>query len=109
PLADSSTSYDSTAPPYEDPGYSEPPKFIPLKKVISTPYRHGKILVNAVYIAREGDTIESISQKVFGTTARKGELCEVNAYNCSRGVKVGDKYYYNSPQRPDDDSTVKVF
>lgn len=82
--------------------------YIPLKKMISTPYKHNGTPVNALYMAREGDTLESISQKIFGGN-RVDELCSINAYNCSRGIKVGDKYYYNSPQRPNDMETVKTF
>ncbi|MGE4132264.1 MAG: LysM peptidoglycan-binding domain-containing protein [Bdellovibrionales bacterium] len=77
-----------------------------IKKVNETPYRHGKILVNAIYIARDGDTVESISQKV-GSSVK--EICKINAYNCSRGIKIGDKYYYHSSVRPDDDQSVKTY
>lgn len=77
-----------------------------LKKINSLPYKHGKINVNAVYIARDGDTVESIAQKV-GSDVKT--ICKINAYNCGRGIKVGDKYYYNSPQRPTDDSVVKTY
>lgn len=81
---------------------------VSLKKMISVPYMHAGKPVNGLYMAREGDTIESISQKIFGGD-RVAELCAINAYNCSRGVKVGDKYYYNSPQRPTDTENVKTF
>jgi hypothetical protein len=80
-----------------------------LKKVNAQPYHQGKTLVNAVYIARKGDTVDSISQKVFGSPDHVKDLCRINQYNCSRGLKVGDKFYYNSPQRPTDDTTVKNF
>lgn len=80
-----------------------------LKKVNAQPYKQGKTLVNAYYIARKGDTVEGISQKVFGSADHVKALCKVNAYNCGRGIKVGDKFYYNSPQRPTDESTVKNF
>ncbi len=81
---------------------------IPLKKMVSVPYMHGKKPVNGLYMAREGDTVESISQKIFGGN-RVDELCAINSYNCSRGIKVGDKYYYNSPQRPNDTESMKTF
>lgn len=80
-----------------------------LKKINTSPYRQGKFLVNAVYVARKGDSVASIAQKVLGSSKRKKEICKINAYNCSRDTKVGDKYYYNSPQRPNDDTTVKTF
>ena len=34
-----------------------------LQKIKAQPYKHGKILVNAVYLARSGDTVGGISQK----------------------------------------------
>lgn len=99
-----------------EPTYSEPesyvaeesPKTIELKKMIAAPYMHAGKPVNGLYMAREGDTLPSISQKIFGGD-RVDELCSINAYNCSRSLKVGDKYYYNSPQRPNDTETVKTF
>jgi len=82
--------------------------YIPLKKVISQPYMHNGKPVNAIYFARQGDTLKSISQKIFGGD-RVDELCSINAVNCSHGLKPGDKYYYNSPQRPSDAEAVKTF
>lgn len=98
------------APTPEPAMESEAPKpSMSLKKIASQPYRQGKILVNAVYIVRDGDTAETISQKVFASKDHVKDLCRVNKYNCDRGLKVGDKMYYNSPQRPNDDTVLKVF
>ncbi len=90
-------------------GDDAPKPVMSLKKIASQPYKQGKILVNAVYLVRAGDTPESISQKVFASKDHAKELCKVNAYNCQRGLKTGDKMYYNSPQRPNDDTVVKTF
>ncbi len=98
------------APPIiSEPGGSEEastPVVGGLKKINTQPYKQGKSIVNAVYIARDGDTVESIAQKV-GSDVKA--ICKINAYNCGRGIKVGDKYYYNSPQRPTDDTVVKTY
>ena len=104
----------SSPPPVADSGssYVPEPSAAPsqsLKKVNAQTYRQGKTLVNAYYIARDGDTVEGISQKVFGSPEHVKDLCKINQYNCSRGLKVGDKFYYNSPQRTSDDATVKSF
>jgi len=107
PVAEA-TPAEPMAPPAE-PVAQEAKPVASLQKIKSTPYKQGKILVNAVYIARKGDTPESISQKVFGTKDKEKEICKVNSYNCSRPTKVGDKFYYNSPQRPTDDQVVKTF
>ncbi len=94
-----------------EPSYTDdaPKPVMSLKKIAAQPYKQGKTLVNAVYLVRDGDTAESISQKVFASTDYVKELCRINAYNCGRGLKVGDKMYYNSPQRPNDDTVVKTF
>ncbi len=69
-----------------------------LKKVKEAPFKEGKILANTVYIARDGDTMESVSQKTGASTK---DLKKVNSF-LSRGVKVGDKIYYQSTKRPED-------
>lgn len=106
---------DSPPPPPMDSPAPEPmaseakPAVASLQKMKSQPYKQGKILVNAIYFARNGDSPETVSQKVFGTKDKVKELCKVNHANCARPTKVGDKFYYNSPQRPTDDTVVKVF
>ena len=64
--------------------------FIPLRKIISVPYKKSGYLVNAVYIARPGDTLESISQKIYGSN-QVTVLYAINSHLQSRSVKVGDK------------------
>ncbi|MCB0410917.1 MAG: hypothetical protein KDD22_00215, partial [Bdellovibrionales bacterium] len=76
-------------------------KNIPVKKIASTPYESNGTLVNAVYIARDGDTIKSVAQKIYGSD-RSEDLLAVNPHFRSRGLKVGSKVYYNSPNRPED-------
>ena len=117
PTPDTETA--ASEPPPPEPAVPEPaamgsiddskPAQASLQKIKSQPYKQGKTLVNAIYIARKGDTPETISQKVFGTDGKVKELCHVNSYNCSRPTKVGDKFYYNSPQRPNDETVMKTF
>ncbi len=106
-------SEEPAAPPVSstpEPEYESPkPVTLSLKKVASQPWKVGKILANSVYIVRNGDTIEGISGKIFGSPDKVKDICKVNSYNCNRGIKVGDKLYYNSPQRPTDDAVVKTF
>lgn len=101
----------SEPPPIQEPGAvpepgGEAPVTGGLRKVNWTPYKVGKTLVNAIYIAREGDSVESISKKIG---VKEKDICKVNSFNCGRPTKVGDKYYYNSPQRPTDETTLKTF
>ena len=83
-------------------------KLISVKKIKTSPYRRSGFLVNAVYLARPGDTIESISQKIYGQD-RSGDLYSINPHFRSRPLKTGDKVYYPSPQRPDDSSQLLVY
>ena len=83
-------------------------KFIPLRKIINVPYRKVDYLVNAVYIARPGDTLESISQKIYGSD-QVADLYTINPHLKSRSVKVGDKIYYNSPYRKNDKARLLFY
>ena len=89
-------------------GFEEAPAFKPLNKMLTTPYRKNGSLVNAIYIARPGDTLESIATKIYGGP-RADELRATNGHLASRDVVTGDKIYYNSPQRPADDSQIRVY
>ncbi|MCB0341949.1 MAG: hypothetical protein H6626_11400 [Pseudobdellovibrionaceae bacterium] len=81
--------------------------WIPVKKIKDVPYRRAGVLVNAVYLARPGDDVTGVSQKIFGSD-KSEELLSINPW-LSRGIKTGDKIYYHSPQRPNDDSRILTF
>ncbi|MDE0118389.1 MAG: hypothetical protein OXM55_00075 [Bdellovibrionales bacterium] len=76
-------------------------KWISYKKIKTKPYQAGGFLVNAVYIARQGEDIQNISNKIFGSD-QVNQLYAINPHLKSRSVKVGDKIYYQSPLRPQD-------
>ena len=92
----------------EDVSKEDPPQFIPLRKTLRAAYRKGAHLVNAVYIAREGDDIASVSQKIYNED-RSAALYEINSHLRNRAVKVGDKIYYSSKIRPGDSSRLLVY
>jgi hypothetical protein len=94
----------STEMPIEKPA----PSFAPLRKVETVPYKSGKVIVNAVYIARPGDTLASVSQKIYGAD-KTSELKKINPTFARREMTGGDKIYYNSPQRPTDEMQVRLF
>lgn len=85
-----------------------PAPVVPLQKMATTPYTKNGILVNAIYVAREGDTTESVSQKIFGQD-KSEELKTINPTLARRAMKVGDKIYYNSPQRSSDNTEIKTY
>lgn len=81
---------------------------IPLQKMMTTPYRKNGVLVNGLYVARTGDTTESVSQKIYGAD-KTAELKDINSTLARRSMKVGDKVYYSSPNRPTDESTILTY
>jgi hypothetical protein len=81
---------------------------IPLKKMVTAPYTKDGILVNAIYIARDGDSLKSVANKIFGSD-KSSDLKKVNSNLANRSLKVGDKIYYNSPQRPTDNTQVLTY
>ncbi len=91
----------------ETSSYEEAPKFIPVKKIADAPFNKNGLLLNTVYIARPGDDLSGISQKIFGND-QTAVLTQANP-NLSNGVKVGDKIYYNSPKRPQDAERMMTY
>lgn len=87
----------------------ESKKSLPLRKIADTPYEQNGILVNTVYLARKGDNLQGISQKIYGSGDKVKELTKLNPTFKSRDVKVGDKVYYNSPQRPTDNTKLLTY
>jgi len=83
--------------------------WIPYKKIKTSPYNKAGVLVNAVYIARPGEDIQSISNKIFGSNPGVDLLYAVNPHLKAREVKVGDKIYYQSPNRPQDSSRLLFY
>ena len=80
----------------------------PLNKIITIPYTKAGHTVNAVYIARPNENLTSISQKIYGRNA-VDQLLEINTHLRNRSVVVGDKIYYNSPNRPNDTSRLLFY
>ena len=94
----------------EEPVQETPPvrRWVPVKKIAQEAFRKNGYLVNAVYIARPGDTVESVSQKIFGSTQGAADILAINP-NLHKGVKTGDKLYYNSPSRGNDASRLLFY
>lgn len=105
-LAKQSPKAETQAP--KTPTEKPKPALISLKKIKSAPYRKMGNLVNAVYIARPGETLKDISQKIYGSD-QLSALYAINPHLKSRSVKVGDKIYYNSPLRKEDDSRLLFY
>ena len=82
--------------------------WVPVKKIVQAPFHKNGGLVNTVYLARPGDTLDSVSMKIYGIKSRSKELLQVNS-TLVKGLKVGDKVYYNSPHRPSDSQQLLVY
>lgn len=78
--------------------------YVPVQKIKSEPFQRAGQNLNTVYMARPGDDISSISEKIYGDDRSK-DLLAANPH-LKRGVKVGDKVYYESPNRPNDQSSL---
>jgi hypothetical protein len=73
----------------------------------STPFKvDGKIL-NAVYVFRPKDSFLKISKNIYGNEKHVSDLKKWNVD--IKNPQPGDKIYYNSPSRPDDESRMLTF
>lgn len=107
-LTDTAMSADESQGLSETQEPAQPKPVIPLQKVVTAPYKRGNQNINAVYIAREGDTTTSVAQKIYGED-RSDELKKINPTLARREMKVGDKVYYSSPKRPDDETSMLTY
>ena len=82
--------------------------YIPVKKMRTVPYTKNGVLVNAIYFVRQGDSLNSIGQKIYGSGSGV-DFTIVNPHLKSGNLKVGQKVYYNSPQRPQDNSRLLTY
>lgn len=82
--------------------------WIPVKKMRDEPYDQDGILLNALYIVREGDNFKSIGEKIYGKGSINN-LSRVNPFLNPKRLKVGEKVYYNSPNRPTDQSKMLFY
>ena len=82
-----------------------PKAYAPYKKMREQAYaaKDGTSL-NRVYLARSGDSMKSISQKIYGKNRKK----DLVAWNGKSGVTTGDKVYYASPNDAND-TTMKTY
>lgn len=103
---DSSSSSDLAMAPIESSGESVG-GWIPVKKIKDEAFTRAGANLNRVYIARPGDDIRSISQKIYGSD-RSSDLLAWNSH-LNRGVDTGDKVYYSSPRDPNDNRILTFY
>lgn len=107
---ESTSSSSSSNTTYVDSGssYDSAPANVPLQKMATAPWKQNGVWYNAVYFARPGDTLSGISKAVYGSD-KSAMLKKGNPTFQRRGVKPGDKVYYNSPNRPDDSTRLLTY
>lgn len=84
--------FSSTLPAMENREISEESSVVPVtasKTVIGSPVEISKAMVMKKYTVRDGDTLQSIAKKFYGTTKRWKEIYEAN----QEIVKSQDKIY----------------
>lgn len=79
----------------------------PLRKIEAQPFMKNGKWMNSVYIGRPGDSVEAISQKIYGAD-HSSEITSNNPW-LSDGIKPGEKLYYNSPLRPADNAAMLTY
>ena len=93
--------------PDEDEKPSNVTSWVPVVKVRTEPYFKNGRLMNTVYIARQGDNLQKVSEKIFGSD-KSSMLLDDNSH-LAKGMDPGDKVYYNSPNRSDDKDLLKIY
>lgn len=78
-----------------------------LKKVEEHPIHRAGMLLNSVYVARQGDSYKSIAKMIYGDEGKQKDLKKANP--SIKKARPGDKIYYNSPVRSADDSKVLTY
>jgi len=93
----------------ESPAIAEAPvrSFVPLQKIKDVPFERDGVLLNRVYVARAGDTLDAIAQKIYGTD-RTADLRRWNP-STKNTPWVGEKIYYSSPRAPQDSSKIITY
>ena len=81
---------------------------VSLNKIMTVPYGKAGQIVNAVYIVRPNEDINLISEKIYGRN-ETDQLLEINTHLQNRSLVVGDKVYYNSPNRPNDNKRLLFY
>ncbi len=98
---------DASSMPSEPMPVEEKPKALPLLKVDSVPRKENGINLNTVYVTRSGESLKTISQKIY--SADKVSEFKANNPGLKNKPSVGTKIYYQSPNRPDDETKVLTY
>ncbi len=82
---------------------------VPVKKMKPAAYKRAGGNVNRLYVVRPGDNMDTIAEKIYGSTAEAEKLYSYNSHHRGRTLDVGDKVYYESPNNPNDQSMMTYY
>lgn len=80
----------------------------PVKKMETSAFTRGGANLNRLYVARPGDSMKEVSQKIFGED-KSSQLFKWNPSLQGRSLKVGDKIYYSSAANPSDSKMMLYY
>ncbi len=89
--------------------YDVPSGFVPVKKMKPTAYNRSGANINRLYVVRPGDNMDSIAQKLYGSSSRAEDLYSYNSHFRGKTLDVGDKIYYESPNNKNDQSMMTYY
>ncbi len=95
---------DSPAEPPVEKTEAPPKPVATYKKAETIPFKRNGQLLNAIYVARPGDSFKSVAQQIFGDSKKQKDLKSANP--ALSKLRAGDKVYYNSTVRPEDDQRI---
>lgn len=101
-------SKDYTGVGQEDGAAEVAKSWVPVQKMKTVPFTRSGILLNALYIVRPGDSFDSIKNKIYGSGSA-ANLAALNPTLRPNNLEVGEKIYYNSPNRPNDNSRMLFY
>jgi len=95
----------SAAPAAGTMAKAQPSRKLPADPELKSPFERGGFLLNTAYFVRPKDNLKGIAQKIYGDSARVADLKKMNP-GVSNNPKPGEVIYYNSPNRPQDNSQM---
>ena len=82
--------------------------WVPVKKMANVPFKRNDILLNTLYVVRPNDNFQTITEKIYGPGS-SANLTVLNPYVDPNRMNVGEKVYYNSPNRPNDKAKMLFY
>ena len=91
--------------------YDVPSKnYISVKKMKPAAYKRAGDNINRLYVVRSGDNMDSIANKLYGSSSEADRLYSYNpSFSWKKHSVVGDKIYYESPNNKNDPTMMTYY